>query len=319
MLNTYAHSENNPILKTDLQSKCDADIAVAEKLVEGYKSDPLFADVLPASSNPDDIGGFYDQLLENLKLKMQNAKKRQHVSAALQRITEDLQPLFGDKPEGSIRSYSSDLEFYMDVIIRQESKKDVIWSCIPKHWAFMLYGSCLYDQHQYNKSAEAYKMVLSIDPFSADAYFELAEINKIHGDMDRMLKLIKQAYEFACSPENLAKCYRYFGFYLIERQRYVDAAACLYLSNHYHFSPAVDGELFYISQITGKQPGKPSLEDMRNALKRNDFPDKPSVLVTVAHALKAKAICDQKKDGSRPEEYMPLWLTSPFEAAGKPQ
>lgn len=133
---------------------------------------------------------------------------------------------------------------------------------------------------------------LEYNPFYFPLLCEYIETLKVSGDMNEYVRLTKEAFAAAYKKEYMARCYRNMGYYLIEQKQYADAAICYQISLTYEASPHAMGELAYISQIAGKQPGL-TLETAEECSKKHGFPLMPDpVIMDLAYSY-GKAAYDR--------------------------
>lgn len=156
----------------------------------------------------------------------------------------------------------------------------------------------LYMQEPNMKAAiEALNKAVRCNPVNLYAYFQLAEANKLTGNLDEYIDLTRQALSFATTKAELARCYRNFGFYFIEKENYTDAINMYHLSSDYEKNDAVASELFYISQKTGEKIGPPDQEKVLETIQEHFIQVGASEPVLgIAEALGKKALDDKQFD-----------------------
>ena len=103
---------------------------------------------------------------------------------------------------------------------------------------------------QYDKAKEAIRVALKWNPISSKALIEYAEILKKENSFnDEYLTTINKAFKFAYTPELLARCYRWLGYYYIEKKEYRLAFAIYRYSLFFEKHDKAIHEMEYIIQI----------------------------------------------------------------------
>jgi len=163
--------------------------------------------------------------------------------------------------------------FYLKMI-HGDSKRKIY--PLPERFfhSFLTYGITLVELERYDDAKTALVKAWEINPVYTDVYFELGEISKIQKDHKEFFRLTQEAHKVAYTKEKLARCYRNFGYYFIEQEKFDDAIAMYNASLSFDStqSKKVLSELDYIQKYTKKPIGKkPSEEQIRAVFKKNNI------------------------------------------------
>ena len=93
----------------------------------------------------------------------------------------------------------------------------------------------------------ALREALRWNPVDPEIVFELAEAFKLQKKLSAYLAKTRRAFDLAVTKEQLARCYRNWGYYFIEQKEYDNAAQLYFFSNGFAESEMVLHELLYQS------------------------------------------------------------------------
>lgn len=142
--------------------------------------------------------------------------------------------------------------------------------------AYFGHGLLLVEHKRLREAEEELKKALYWDPANTDVIYELAEVYKMRGDMEKFLELTEAATGYAFRPHSFARCLRNYGYYFIEKNEWAAAEACYRLSLAYEEENGNAGrELAYISCMTGGRLMDPSPEDVKELSEKFGFPFRP--------------------------------------------
>lgn len=93
---------------------------------------------------------------------------------------------------------------------------------------YYTYGFLLLEVNQLEKAQDALLKALKFNPVSPIIIFELMEVHKRLNDYDSFVKCLGDVFNFAYTPHDLARAYRYLGFFSIEIEKF-DLAVSAYV------------------------------------------------------------------------------------------
>ena len=163
-------------------------------------------------------------------------------------------------------------------------EKDVRGATVDYAEMYLLYGSLLVEIQRPEDAEKALEKAMKWNPASTQIAFEHAESLKIQGKIDEFKDATMNAFRYAFRPDELARCYRNLSYYFVEKKEYETAVCCLLFSTQYGKSDMVQSELYYISQMTGKNID-PSEEDLDKCFKEHGIPFGPEIeMLKIAYA-----------------------------------
>jgi tetratricopeptide (TPR) repeat protein len=114
-------------------------------------------------------------------------------------------------------------------------------------------------------------------------------------DWKNFLEINKSCLKYAYSNKSIARCYRNFGYYYIEEEKYDIAIALFFLSINYDQEARVaHSELFYISNKTGLEINPPNYQKIIKLLEENDIQVGANRLIlSIAYSIG----CEAQKNG----------------------
>ncbi len=107
------------------------------------------------------------------------------------------------------------------------------------------------------KASALFTALAQISPVNDAILFELADIAREEGDLEKFRSLSIQCLEYAWKPDDLAHAYRNMGYYLTETGDYTGAVTCYLMATTWEESPDTARELAYIQEKTGTEPDIP--------------------------------------------------------------
>lgn len=85
------------------------------------------------------------------------------------------------------------------------------------------------------------------------------------GMLDKYMEATRRAFDVAYTKEEVARVFRNFGYYFIEKEKYQAAIGCYLLSLQYdRESKNAQSELYYIHQKTNGTVKQPTLEELED-------------------------------------------------------
>jgi tetratricopeptide (TPR) repeat protein len=145
---------------------------------------------------------------------------------------------------------------------------------IPENYAdiYFKYGNILFEVKRYDEAKIILEKAISYNPINTDYLLELCELYKMNKDWKIFLRINRDCLKYAYSSKAIAKCYRNFGYYYIEEEKYELAIALFYLSIHFDQEARIaHSELLYISNKIGLEIKSPDQQNILKLLKDNDI------------------------------------------------
>ncbi len=156
---------------------------------------------------------------------------------------------------------------------KTEPEKKIRRADISYTEIYFLYGCLLVEMQQLSSARDVLEKGLRWNPVSFRIMTEYMETYKIEGDLETFLSLSRDAFEIAFRPKDVARCYRNFGYYFVEKELYPEAIAVYRLSLLFDSeSNQAQSELYYINEKTGGRFDVPSRETMEGYAEKYGFP-----------------------------------------------
>jgi tetratricopeptide (TPR) repeat protein len=112
---------------------------------------------------------------------------------------------------------------------------------------YYVYGFLLLETQQHERAEEYLKKAIKINPVSSRIILELTEIYKMHTyTFNEFIIRTSDALKYAYYPQDIARCYRNFGYYYVEENDMKTAMALYIYSMEYEASPLAYAEIKYI-------------------------------------------------------------------------
>lgn len=152
-----------------------------------------------------------------------------------------------EKEDAINYSFRNITEFYLFVNTFKVNK-GVYWINLKCDEAYRLLGYVSVEEKEYDKALEYLNESFKYNPVNIETFFEMVEVHKMSGNLNKMKKSIESLYEYIYEESSLARFYRNLGFYYIEKENY-DLAFSLYLiSLEYQYNNFALNEMVYIRQ-----------------------------------------------------------------------
>lgn len=150
----------------------------------------------------------FDLDINEIKQYSQNIKKIDNV--------EELNKKFNEiKNNGDVYIASNLISYLYHIIYSAENKKIIPYKIECSFMFDLIFKSVDTD---INVAIEKSKyFIKNIDPYSTFVRFELLECYKLNRNMDEFLKLNYETLDYCFLPKDIAKVYRNFGFYYLEK------------------------------------------------------------------------------------------------------
>lgn len=181
------------------------------------------------------------------------------------------QGLCKDDSESEYRHFDNIFEqiFYKQLYTPTKTVRDLVF---PLGRAYAIYGTVLIDLKRALEARTALEKAMHWEPMNAMLALEHAETFKLTGDMDGLFENTKKIVRIAYKGPDLAKCFRNFGYYFVEKKMWTEASVCYHHSLHYEKdgNPAI-AELAYIKEQCGHEP-ELTLEIFENVSRKYGIP-----------------------------------------------
>ncbi len=219
-----------------------------------------------------------------------NIYKKEYEKA--QRLMETLvkeadeNPMFRDDEVSAYFTFEEPFEEMLYLYLFKPEKK-ARRAEYPFAEIYLQQGSLFFELKRYTDAIEVLKKAVKWNPCNARIAFEYAEAYKAIGDLDEFLKITMKTFKIAFRPKEFARALRNVGFYLVEREKYVDAANLMILSLQYDRENVnAQSELYYISSKIDGGLKDPSWEDIEETGRKYEvpvFPDKDIIGIALAY------------------------------------
>jgi len=255
---------------------------------------------------PDDMKNVFDKELNNYNFGIEKTleevdflmykgnfdKALQIMESLINNIEE--RNWYQDDEKSEYHCFNNILE---EVLYKEIFKPSKDVRQIPENFteAYFKYGVILFELKNYNKAKEVLEKANRYNPVDVNILFELSEIYKMNKNWEEYIKINNKCLEYSYSSINIARCYRYIGFYYIEQNDFDMAINLFFLSLDFdQDNKLAQSELMYISDKTGKKINKPKSEDVIELLKSKNIQIGANHLViSIAHYFAKEAIKNQ--------------------------
>ena len=141
---------------------------------------------------------------------------------------------------------------------------------MPLKEIYYTLGFLFLEFYRLEEAREALLRALEFNPVSAGTLFELMEVHKRLKDFDSFKTCLDDVFNFAYTPMDLARAYRYLGFYSVEVENYNLAVSAYIYSLKYESNDLAYQELAYIKDLGHKIDI--DFDDVIEILRENDVP-----------------------------------------------
>lgn len=243
------------------------------------------------------IGAVLDEVRFNIFKK--NYEKALELMEGLVKKTED-NPMYKNDSVTEYFTFASAFEFFM-YVQRFKADKEIKWIEYPYSSIYLQYGSLLIDMKRYQEANLALEKAVRWNPMSAKILYEYAESFKILGQLEDYIEITKRAFSVAYTRNEVARGYRNWGYYFIEKEKYQAAIGCYLLSLEYEKdSKGAQSELFYIHQKTNGSVKQPTIEELEQIAEIEGFPmEIDEDVIGIAVAYGRHFIEEEQLDGAK--------------------
>ena len=119
---------------------------------------------------------------------------------------------------------------------------------------------------------QAFDDSLRWNPLDLDTRFEKAKVYRSMQELEKYKRFVEESYPFCYTKNDLARYYRYLGYYYLETYQ-PDLAEALYThSNVYYQSKMADQEIMFLQKALGNNKKDQGLDEMRELIKKAGIP-----------------------------------------------
>jgi tetratricopeptide (TPR) repeat protein len=294
-------------ITSELKNDVKEDVKYLMEKMEEYKNHEYSKEILRAIGRiiyeicPDDMKDKLDKIIENSNLGIEKTIEEadfQMYRNNYQKAFKIMENLISNIEKRNLYQDDSKSEYYCfynlfeEILYKEIFKPSKDVRQIPENFtgAYFIYGVILFELKMYDKSKEILEKAHKYNPVSVKILFELSEIYKMNNEWEEYVNINKKCLEYAYSSKDIARCYRNYGFYFIEQDRYDMATDLFQLSLEYdQDSKVAQSELVYIAQKTGKQLNLSNNNKMIESIKNENiqFGANPLVISIANYLLKA--------------------------------
>lgn len=264
----------------------------------------LISDLLPEDAmeeikklmDKNDLG------IEATLEEVQFNQYKKNYDKAIELIEPLIKKLEGTFKDDAVSEYHCFENFFEELLYKYYTKpeKELRQAQFPLAKVYMMYGSLLIDVNRWEDARNALAEAIHWNPVSARIIFEYSETFKHTGELEKYFQIIIDTFKYCYEPVTLARAYRNLGWYFIEKELYEDAMAAYVLSLQYEKSPNVQGELYYISQKTGKEFEQPTLDEIKISAEKYGYPvGAHDDVLGIAFSLGKQAADEGQKDAAK--------------------
>ncbi len=192
------------------------------------------------------------------------------LTAAVKKVEE-----LGMYQDDAVSEYHTFNEPMEDILYkhRYQPEKTSRQAPEPLSELYLTLGSVLFELDDIDAAKHALEKAIRWNPMDAAIRFEHAELFKKKGDMDEFFKLTMQIFPNIYQSRHIARCYRNFGYYFVEKELWKVAASCFIMSLHFdQDSSMAQSELWYIEQNAGADYSMPSHEEIGTYAEQYNIP-----------------------------------------------
>ena len=149
--------------------------------------------------------------------------------------------------------------------------KQIGFSFLNVRFIYYSYGWLSIKCNFWNDARRALEKAYKWDPVAVRNIFKLLETYSLD-ELDSFFDLLKFAYKFCYTKEDLAECYRGFAHVFIKKQKYKDALCCYKIGRGYNNRPNyMHSELSEIADALGGKIPEVTIEDILRSSEYYDY------------------------------------------------
>ena len=149
--------------------------------------------------------------------------------------------------------------------------KQIGYSFLNVRFIYYSYGWLSIKCNFWNDARRALEKAYKWDPVAVKNIFKLLETYSLD-ELDSFFELLKFAYKFCYTKEDLAECYRGFAHVFIQKQKYKDALCCYKIGCGYNNRPNyMHSELSEIADALGGKIPEVTIDDILRSSEYYDY------------------------------------------------
>lgn len=277
-------------ITSGLTGNSSTDISYLKNKMEEYKSHKYAKEILRAcgrlifSSMPNDKKKEFQQLVDNHTLGVSSVieeaqfniyKKRFDIAKdMLVSMTTKLEEanLYQDDSVSEYHTFNSPLEEILYANIHHP-EKELRQAGEPYSALYLNLGYVLFELGDLKGAKKALAKAIRWNPIDPEITFEYAELFKFQNRLDDFFRLTSLALSHSYKKAHVARCYRNFGYYFVEKKLWKMAAACYLFSTRYDKEhTSAQSELWYIQQKAGSDFEPPSSDELLDGFNEYNVP-----------------------------------------------
>lgn len=289
-------------IASGLTGDSEKDIAYLKEQQEKYRDHEMSPQISKAIGRlmyramPEDRRREFDEAVKKQKIRWNEAlegvqkersaegadqEKLEEALARLEEMTAKIEELleqgrFRDDGETEYHCFFEMFEMILYEQVSGTKKRQKSTDDVPVAAVYAEYGTLLMELGRTKEAQAALEKAVRWAPANCRIAFEYAETFKVLGEMDSFLKITADTFRYVFRPAELARCYRNLGYYFIELEKWNEATACYLMSLQFDKDAQnAQAELYFISQKTGGELPKPSVDEIRVWGKEYGFPVGP--------------------------------------------
>ena len=207
-------------------------------------------------------------------LKLIDEKDYEKAVTLLADYIESIKDKYPEKEDAKYYSFNHVVELYI-YSYYERPQKEILFTELKMHEFYRVYAYVLAHIGEYEKALAAVNTSLEWNPVDIDTMFEKCEILRNMNRLEDFLAMTKIAYRYAFSRATMARIYRNYGYYYVEKLE-PDTGAVLYqYSNIYYETENANNELGFIINATGRPLIKRNVKEMQEIIIGKDIPPGP--------------------------------------------
>lgn len=306
LLDQSFDSRDYNIIMTDifagLTGDAQSDIIYLNREIENYKNHEFSTEIARECGRkisqimPADMKDGFDKIHQSIEDGMNSmieqvylnirsgdiVKAEKLLMPALEKVKELEKTNFGH--DDKVSEYAELREQFEMALYRMrfKPKKELKSRVIRYGEIYYLYGYLLVEKGDIKNARNALKKATHYAPVNAQYANEYNETFKYEYKMTHNIKPLEKFYELSkgtlkisYKPFEIARCYRNFAYYFVEKKMYDEAVICHLLGAQFSEDKTImQSELFYISQIAKNVNLYPTYDDVMKFCKKYGIPIK---------------------------------------------
>ena len=259
--------------------------------IEEYRHHEYAAEVLTTIGRyfyqffPEEERQELDRTLRNESIYTNMVLSEAKSKLADHNLDEAEQLILGILPKEDVSTSTDTSEFYdfrnplewAYFIGNKRPTKELRYYPVSYNEAFMTYAYILVEKGDYENAMRIIDIGLKRNPYYVDLMFEKAQIYRVQGQHEESFAISRECFDVSYTRASIARCYRDFGYYFVEKENWDAAACCYLLSDQWYPSVHAKSELYAIIDRTKRIIDVEYYRANANTiLHANDIPSCPS-------------------------------------------